>query len=98
MVFGWLKDLLFTPKRREMLEIRDEMTVLDTRVRRLEGLYGVAKREQQKEEDTEQMQAAAAKAAAMMKEGKSMQEVIQNLVTENPAIALKLAKQFGFKL
>jgi len=98
VVLGWLKDALFTPKRKEILEMRDELGVHDARLRRLEGLYGVAKREQQREEDSAEMQAAAAKAADMLKEGKPMQEVAKAILLENPTVALKLAKQLGIKL
>lgn len=98
MVLAWLKNLLFTPKRREMLEMRDEIAVLKMRVMRMEGNYGIYKREAQKEEDSAEMQLAIARGTALLQEGKPMQDIAKTLLQEHPTVALKLAKQFGIKL
>jgi len=97
-MFEWLKNALFGPKRREFNELRDDCDQLLYRIKRIEGNMGIYIREQKKEADSEEMQIAIARGTALLKEGKSMQDIAQTLLTEHPTVALKLAKQFGIKL
>jgi hypothetical protein len=95
MVFEWLKDLLFTPKRRQILEIEDWCSVLEQRIQRLEGTSGVRKREADKEERNERQQEAIGKVVLLLKEGKSPQDAMKAVAVEYPDVALHFAKKFG---
>ena len=69
----------------------------DQRIARMEGLYGVYKREADRTEKDIATKEMMGKAAAMYATGAAPTDILKTLVSENPELALKLAKSY-FKL
>lgn len=98
MVLTWLKNLLFSPKRLEFLELADRVYVNERRLMRLEGTAGVDKRDNAKAERSAEFETAAAEAMLMLQEGKPYKEIAAAIAVKHPLIALRMAQQFGLKL
>ena len=97
MVFEWLKNALFGPKRREYLELCDWVGIHEQRLRRLEGTAGAERQRSNATERSEEMKALAADAAALLASGKKPAEILPELLAKHPVAALRMANHLGLK-
>ena len=98
MVFDWLKNALFGPKRREFLDLEDRVFQHEQRLRRIEGTAGAERQRSNAADRSEEMKALAAEAASLLASGKKPAEIIPELLAKHPAAAMRMAGQLGLKL
>ena len=98
MVFNWLRNLLFTPKQAQISELMGLVATHERRITTLEQSAYSTMGKLRREEQNSETEALLAEAAVMLKEGKPAQEVMATLLVKNPGVALRIAKQYGFKI
>lgn len=90
----WLKNAVFGPKRREFLELQDDVFMVSQRVARLEGRVGSEEKKAQREAASQDFQMAIAEATAMLKEGKDLKEIAPAILMKHPNAAQRLMAMF----
>lgn len=86
----WLKNLLFTPKRGEIVEMRGHLSALEARIQRIEGYRGIDIRENRKEERMAAMAGMEAEIKELIDKNVPPMEALKTVGLRHPLQSLQV--------